>query len=62
MKKLMRKKYILLIFAAVVLISVFFSDSIVFADNLADAISKTPQGTEKGMIDPNAEPGFLNIS
>lgn len=28
---------------------------------LADAIAKTPQGTEKGMINPDSEPGFLGI-
>ncbi len=32
-----------------------------YADKLADAIAKTPQGTEKGMIDPNAQQGFLSI-
>ncbi len=32
-----------------------------FADTLADAISKTPQGTEKGMIDTASGNGFLDI-
>ncbi|WP_373501181.1 sulfite exporter TauE/SafE family protein [Desulfococcus sp.] len=31
------------------------------ADKLADAIAATPQGTEKGQIDPAAKPGFLGI-
>ncbi|MEI8181543.1 MAG: sulfite exporter TauE/SafE family protein [Desulfomonile sp.] len=31
------------------------------AGKLEDAISKTPQGVGKGMIDPNAEPGFMGI-
>jgi hypothetical protein len=31
------------------------------ADQLADAIAATPQGTESGQIDPNAAPGFLGI-
>ena len=31
------------------------------ADQLADAIAKAPQGTEKGQIDPKAAPGFLGI-
>jgi uncharacterized membrane protein YfcA len=31
------------------------------ADPLADAIAAVPQGTDKGQIDPNAEPGFLGI-
>lgn len=32
-----------------------------YAGTLADAIAKTPQGIEKGMIDPDAQQGFLNI-
>ena len=32
-----------------------------FAEKLADAIAKTPQGAEKGMISPGAKPGFLGI-
>jgi uncharacterized membrane protein YfcA len=32
-----------------------------YADTLADAIAKIPQGSEKGMIDPDAEQGFLGI-
>ena len=32
-----------------------------YADKLSDAIAKTPRGTEKGQIDPKAEPGFLGI-
>ena len=31
------------------------------ADPLAAAIAKTPKGTEKGQIDPEAKPGFLGI-
>ena len=31
------------------------------ADKLSEAIAKTPRGTEKGQIDPKAEPGFLGI-
>ncbi len=31
------------------------------SDKLAEAIAKTPQGTERGQIDPKAEPGFLGI-
>lgn len=31
------------------------------ADKLTDAIAATPQGTEKGQIDPTAKPGFLGI-
>jgi uncharacterized membrane protein YfcA len=40
-------------------LTVFTASS--FADTLADAIAKTPQGTEKGMIDPDAKHGFLGI-
>ncbi len=32
-----------------------------FADQLSDAIARTPQGTEKGMIDLDAKNGFLGI-
>jgi len=35
--------------------------SLCYAGTLADAIARTPQGTEKGMIEPNAEHGFLGI-
>jgi len=31
------------------------------SDPLSDAIAKAPQGTEKGQIDPKAEPGYLSI-
>jgi hypothetical protein len=41
-------------------LTVFTASS--FADTLADAIAKTPQGTEKGMIDPDAKHGFLQLS
>jgi uncharacterized membrane protein YfcA len=36
-------------------------DNVFAADKLADAIAKAPAGTEKGQIDPNAQPGFLGI-
>jgi uncharacterized membrane protein YfcA len=39
----------------------FVATSDVFADKLSDAIAKTPQGSDKGQIDPAAEPGFLGI-
>ena len=32
-----------------------------FADKLADAIAKAPQGTDKGQIDPKGTPGYLGI-
>ncbi len=40
---------------------VLLSDGQAWADQLADAIAKTPQGTGKGMIDPEAGNGFLGI-
>jgi len=47
-------------------IAVIFVLPLVFGDtagaaSLEEAIAKAPQGTEKGMIDPAAEPGFLGI-
>lgn len=39
----------------------FVATSDVFADKLSDAIAKAPQGSDKGQIDPAAEPGFLGI-
>lgn len=32
-----------------------------YSASLEEAIAKAPAGTEKGQIDPNAEPGFLGI-
>ena len=39
----------------------FIAANDVFADKLSDAIAKSPQGSEKGQIDPEANPGFLGI-
>jgi uncharacterized membrane protein YfcA len=39
----------------------FVATSDVFADKLSDAIAKAPQGSDKGQIDPDAQPGFLGI-
>jgi hypothetical protein len=44
-----------------ILLSTLIIISPSFADTLADAIARTPQGTEKGMINPEAKEGFLNI-
>ncbi len=41
----------------VVLLSALPAD----AGPLEDAIAKTPKGTGKGQIDPNAAPGFMGI-
>ncbi len=45
----------------IILSLVFITSSTSFADKLTDAIAATPQGTEKGMIDPDAAKGFLGI-
>jgi uncharacterized membrane protein YfcA len=45
---------------ALLLTLIFLTDSC-FADKLADAIAKTPQGIEKGMISSDAKKGFLYI-
>ncbi len=45
----------------IILSFVFITSSTAFADKLTDAIAATPQGTEKGMIDPDAAKGFLGI-
>lgn len=45
----------------IILSVLIFCASPAFADKLADAIAATPQGTEKGMIDPDAAEGFLGI-
>ncbi len=50
---------LLILFVATLLLVFFISPS--FADKLTDAIEATPQGIKKGMIDPDAQPGFLGI-
>jgi hypothetical protein len=62
MKEGFKKKKVLIVVALLLISSVLlFSNSPAFADKLADAIAATPQGTEKGMINPDAEKGFLGI-
>jgi uncharacterized membrane protein YfcA len=58
-----KKSRILLTITGLVALAalVLFAAGPVLADTLADAIEKTPKGTEPGMIDPSAEPGFLGI-
>ncbi len=56
-----RKNYLPLITLIVLALSVVLDYTPAWADALADAISRTPAGTGKGMIDPSAESGFLNI-
>jgi uncharacterized membrane protein YfcA len=62
-KKMAKKFYIVLpILLMVLTLSMpFIAANDVFADKLSDAIAKTPQGSEKGQIDPQAKPGFLGI-
>jgi uncharacterized membrane protein YfcA len=62
MKKFIIKKplFVSLILTALFL-TIFPFDASVYADKLADAIAATPQGSEKGMIDPDAKQGFLGI-
>jgi len=55
-----RKNFYPALFVVLFLIlAVFVASS--HAVTLADAIAKTPKGVEKGMINPDAAPGFLNI-
>lgn len=62
MKRLLIDKRILIFIPLLLVLSLYLiNSSPAFADKLADAINATPQGTEKGMIDPNAEKGFLGI-
>ncbi len=56
-----REQYFYLIPALLILLVLLLSGPPVFADKLADAIAATPQGTEKGMINPDGEKGFLGI-
>ncbi|OEU83476.1 MAG: hypothetical protein BA865_08470 [Desulfobacterales bacterium S5133MH4] len=54
------------LFFAIFVVSVFFVSPLLiaapaYADRLSDAIAKTPQGAEKGQIDPKAKPGWLGI-
>ena len=49
---------ILLFFAAA---TIFVGPDNAFADKLADAIAKAPEGAGKGQIDPKAAPGYLGI-
>lgn len=59
----MRKKVFLLcalLLAAVVVVPMVMPD-MVYADKLAEAIKKAPQGTDAGQIDPKAAPGYLGI-
>ena len=51
---------------ALVIIGIFIAAPLMipdnaFADKLTDAIAKTPVGTGKGQIDPQAAPGYLGI-
>ncbi len=60
----MRRKGInicfLALLAALVIVPVM-STATAHAASLEEAIAAAPQGTEKGMVDPSAKPGFLGI-
>lgn len=61
----MNKKFslliVLLLLFSVVVAPVILTGGQAIAGSLEDAIAATPQGTEKGQLDPNAKPGFLGI-
>ena len=62
MKKLLINRQCLYLIPALLILSILLlTDLPAYADKLADAISATPQGTEKGMINPDADKGFLGI-
>jgi uncharacterized membrane protein YfcA len=51
---------LLALLAALVIVPVV-STATAHAASLEEAIAAAPQGTEKGMVNPNAKPGFLGI-
>ena len=62
MKKLLINRQCLYLIPALLILSILLlTDLPAYADKLADAIAATPQGTEKGMINPDADKGFLGI-
>ena len=52
---------LMLMMAAVMYFALAMDVHVVRADSLADAIAATPKGTEAGQINPQANPGFMNI-
>lgn len=56
-----KKIYLIVLVSCTVILSLNVFNTAFCADTLADAIAKIPQGSEKGMIDPDAKQGFLNI-
>ena len=55
------KFFTVILLASGLLLSNGLNATPVHADQLADAIAQTPEGTEPGQINPKAEPGFLGI-
>jgi uncharacterized membrane protein YfcA len=55
------KKWWIVCIVAIMVISPILLAGTAQADKLSDAISKAPQGTEKGKINPAAPKGFLGI-
>jgi uncharacterized membrane protein YfcA len=58
-KQLIEKKHLLSLL--IIVCSLILVNDPSHADKLADAIAMTPAGSGKGMIDPNAQSGFLGI-
>ena len=57
----MRKSLFLLLSLLMIVLSALLLNNPANADRLADAIAKTPEGIEQGMINPESKPGFLGI-
>jgi len=53
--------HFILVTVSVILLTSIFTPSISFSETLEQAIAKTPHGIEKGMINPEAQTGFLGI-
>lgn len=56
-----RTTWVILLIMAVAILLPMLDAAPVMASKLSDAIAATPQGTEKGQIDPAAPKGFLGI-
>ena len=57
----MRKNLFFLLSLLMIVLSALLLNNPANADRLADAIAKTPEGIEQGMINPESKPGFLGI-
>lgn len=62
MNNIRTERIFFIMVASVILLSILlFTGAPAFADKLADAVAATPQGSEKGMINPASDKGFLGI-